>query len=425
MTLTTTNLIQLAPGRGESQGCSFPHVRAIELFSGPGGMSLGFTEAGFEVVQAIDINEAAVQTYRANIGTHAAVGDLTEDPDLARGADVITGGPPCQGFSSAGLRRQGDHRNTLVSRFAEMVANYRPAAFMFENVEGFLTLDHGDYVLDLLGPLIEAGYRVHLRKINAANYGVPQHRKRVVAIGGLGWDPSFPEATHSAFGAPGAIALGPAAPRAPSVLAVLDGLPRPAELPPGKPQDHWSKPLEGIDLERVGHLGPGQRMRDLPEELQHPSYGRRAFRRVMDGTPSERRGGAPSGVRRLVGEEPSKAITSGARTEFIHPSRDGFLTLRECARIQTFPDSFEFHGTASERAQQIGDAVPPLLARVFAETLAGHLTERIVHVDGKGALLSFSPTIANGMSPALAETVRKVRSKFGPLDAKLQETLWH
>lgn len=388
-------------------------------------MSLGFIAADFEIVQAIDTSEAAVETYRGNVGSHATVGDLTEEPDLVDGADVIIGGPPCQGFSSAGLRRQGDHRNTLVARFAEIVASYRPAAFMFENVEGFLTLDHGDYVLDLLGPLIEAGYKLHLRKINAANYGVPQHRKRVVAIGGLGWEPSFPEPTHSAFGAPGAIMLDPSAPRTPSVLAALDNLPEPAESPPGEPHDHWSKPLAGVDLERVGHLGPGQRMRDLPEELQHPSYSRRALRRVMDGTPSERRGGAPSGVRRLVGDEPAKAITSGARTEFIHPSEDRFLTLRECARIQTFPDDFVFHGTASERAQQIGDAVPPRLSAAFAKTLARCMAERVIQVDDSGSLLSFVPTTANGMSPALAETVRKVRTAFQPADGELQETLWH
>jgi DNA (cytosine-5)-methyltransferase 1 len=398
--------------------------RAIDLFSGPGGMSLGFSAGGYQVLQAIDFSAPAVETYNANVGPHAAVGDLANEPDLTSGADVIVGGPPCQGFSSAGLRRRGDHRNTLIARFAEIVVSYRPAAFLFENVEGFLTLDHGDYVLDLLGPLIEEGYRVHLRKINAANYGVPQHRKRVIAIGGLGWEPSFPEHTHSAFGAPGAVMLSSSAPRTPTVASALGGLPEAAESPRGEPDDHWSKPLASTDSERIRSLGPGQRMRDLPEGLQHPSYSRRALRRVMDGTPSERRGGAPSGVRRLIGGEPSKTITSGARTEFIHPSCNRFLTLRECARIQTFPDEFVFHGTATERAQQIGDAVPPRLAKVFAESLSRDLAERTVQVERSGALLSFIPTIANGMSPALVETVRKVGSAFRPVDAGLQETLW-
>ena len=114
---------------------------------------------------------------------------------------VIAGGPPCQGFSSAGMRRTGDKRNTLVACFAQIVTRKRPRAFVFENVEGFLTAEGGKRVLDLLTPLVTAGYRIHLRKVNAANYGVPQHRKRVIAIGGLGWEPSFPEPTHSAHGA--------------------------------------------------------------------------------------------------------------------------------------------------------------------------------------------------------------------------------
>src|SRR5207253_590177 len=105
------------------------------------------------------------------------------------------------------------------------------------------------------------------------------------------------------------------------------------------------------------------------QELWHESYRRRAFRRVMDGTPTERRGGAPAGVLRLRAEEPSKAITGGARSEFLHPTEHRNLTIRECARLQTFPDSFTFHGTASERSELIGNAVPPLLAAVLARTL--------------------------------------------------------
>ena len=102
------------------------------------------------------------------------------------------------------MRLAGDNRNTLVSVFAQLVARVRPPAFVFENVEGMLTTEKGQRIDDLLGPLVAGGYRVHLRKVNAANYGVPQHRKRVVAIGGLGFDPTFPEPTRSAFGAPGA-----------------------------------------------------------------------------------------------------------------------------------------------------------------------------------------------------------------------------
>ncbi|MGH7136740.1 MAG: DNA cytosine methyltransferase, partial [Pirellulales bacterium] len=166
-------------------------------------MSLGFERAGFGLVQAVDCWAPAVETYRKNLGEHAHQRRIAADIDIPE-ATVIVGGPPCQGFSSAGRRTDDDERNSLVAVFAKIIARLRPAAFVFENVEGFLTGARGRFVIDLLRPVVDAGYHIHLRKVNAANYGVAQHRKRVIAIGGLGWEPSFPEPTHSAHGAPGA-----------------------------------------------------------------------------------------------------------------------------------------------------------------------------------------------------------------------------
>ena len=394
----------------------------LDVFSGPGGLSLGFLTAGFDVVRAIDVDRAAVETYQRNIGSHAQEHDIRGLIDLPS-ADVIIGGPPCQGFSSAGLRRVGDHRNSLVRRFADIVCELRPSAFLFENVEGFLTGEDGAFVLDLLSPLVNAGYRIHLRKVNAANYGVPQHRKRVIAIGGLGWSPRYPDPTHSALGAPGAALAGRHLPRTPSILAAIDDLPPAATVPPGAPHDHWFRPLTELDLDRARMLAPGQRMRDLPDHLWHESYRRRAFRRVRDGTPTERRGGAPVGVLRLRPDEPSKAITSGARTEFLHPVENRNLTLRECARLQTFPDDFVFLGTLAQRAQLIGDAVPPKLAIAFARTLLEDL--RGYSANGDGALLSFSPTLSSGMSPALRHISDKIAAHFwSRSECNEQLTLW-
>ncbi|HZO98026.1 MAG TPA: DNA cytosine methyltransferase [Gaiellaceae bacterium] len=382
----------------------------VDLFAGAGGLSLGFTAAGFEVLCAADNTPAAVETYNANLGPHATVLDLAGEVTLPD-CDVIAGGPPCQSFSSAGRRRDDDHRGTLVRRFAEMIVRHRPRAFVFENVEGFLTAGGGSRVLELLEPIIEAGYRVHLRKINAANYGVPQHRKRVLAIGGLGWEPTFPAPTHSAFGAPGARRVASHLPLTPTLGEALEGLGRPSERPPGDPPDHFARPLRDLDRVRAEAMKQGQTMRDLPEELWHESYRRRAFRRVMDGTPTERRGGAPAGLRRLRVDAPSKAITSGARSEFLHPTEHRLLTLRECARIQTFPDSFRFVGTASERALLIGNAVPPRLARAVADSLLADLQEARSD-NNAGALLSFVPTLADAMSPALARTTELVARRF-------------
>lgn len=398
-------------------------LSVMDLFCGAGGLSLGFLRAGFSVLSAVDSSPVAVETYTKNLGRHAEVADLVEDLDFPN-ATVIAGGPPCQGFSSAGMRRNGDHRNSLVSRFANIVSRLRPMAFVFENVEGFLTAENGAHVLELLAPLLEAGYQIHLRKINAANFGVPQHRKRVIAIGGLGWEPSFPEPTHTAFGAPGALLASRHLPLTPAVAQVLGNLPPPGLDPPGVPQGHYYRPLEGLDLERAKALQPGETMRDLPEDLKHESFKRRAYRRVMDGTPTERRGGAPAGIRRLRGDEPSKAITGGARSEFLHPFDHRPLTIREGARLQTFPDEFTFSGTASDQAQLIGNAVPPRLANVIATSIAKDLRlEKMPR--NKGAILSFVPTLADGHSPILKRVITTVEKEFRPYLATQELVLWH
>ena len=398
--------------------------KVADLFCGAGGLSLGFRQAGFETVIAADLHDAAVETYRANLGRHAINHDLSHLISLPE-ADVIVGGPPCQGFSSAGMRKPGDARNTLVSAFASHVVHYRPLAFVFENVEGFLTTDSGSYVFDLLEPVIRAGYRLHVRKINAANYGIPQHRKRVLVIGGLGWDPTFPEPTHTAFGAPGARRPAKHLPDTETLEEALRNLPTAATEPPGVPQGHYYKPLGGLDLKRAMALKPGDTMRDLPEDLHHDSYRRRAFRRVMDGTPTERRGGAPAGVRRLRPDEPSKAITAGARSEFLHPYEHRPLTIRECARLQTFPDEFHFRGTPSDQGQLIGNAVPPRLAHVIAAQLLVDLDSPPVLGEKPGDLLSFVPSVADGYSPVLREVTERVLGTFSRQPQPEQEPLWH
>lgn len=400
-----------------------PSYTVLDLFCGAGGVSLGMTRAGFTVRQAIDFNRAAVATYRENFGDHVAALDLSaSDLDLPT-TDVITGGPPCQGFSSAGLRRSGDPRNSLVSAFASHIVRLRPRAFIFENVEGFLTAENGERVLELLEPLVDAGYRIHLRKVNAANYGVPQHRKRVVGIGGLRWNPSFPAPTHTAFGAPGALNAGRHLPRTPTVEQSLEGLAQPTRELPGDPQGHFAHELEGDDLRRAIELRPGNTMRDLPAELQHDSYRRRSLRRVMDGTPSEKRGGAPAGVRRLYADQPSKAITSGARGEFLHPVNHRYVTLRECARLQTFPDDFVFRGTQAEQDVLVGNAVPPRFAESVARSLSADLDTAAPTFE-KGALLSFVPTMAEGMSPALARTLAAVEATFPEVTPAEELKLW-
>ena len=389
-------------------------ITVVDLFCGAGGLGAGLHVAGLETIHAVDSLPAAVRTYSMNFAKPACLQSLDWDSELPP-ADIIVGGPPCQGFSSAGQRQVEDSRNSMVAVFAHLVASSRPSAFVFENVEGFLTGENGRYLLEFVDTLVRAGYCIHLRKVNAAHYGVPQHRKRVIAVGGLGWDPGFPAYTHCAVGMPGATRVGRGLPPCPTVAEALRGLPAAERRPSLKSacSDHSVRVPRDADLARYRALAPGQTMKDLPEELWHPTFRRRAFRRVMDGTPSERRGGPPAGLRRLRGDQPSKAITSGAATEFVHPVEPRLLTLRECARLQTFPDSFQFAGTQSERALLIGNAVPPSLGEVLGRHLEQALRKRrACKTPTSAGLKSFVVTTGTAMSPALRRSTAAIEARY-------------
>jgi DNA (cytosine-5)-methyltransferase 1 len=402
---------------------------AISLFAGAGGCSLGFGQAGYDVRFATDIDADSVESYRRNFpGIPCDVADirqLTAEAVLQRiglnpgELDMLLGGPPCQGFSSAGVKGGDDPRNSLLGHYVRLLEGIRPKWFVMENVEGLLTNDGGSPVRDTVAAFLEAGYSLNLEKVYAQGYGIPQRRKRVLIVGNrLGYDFLFPEPVTRFSGSifrKGEITFATAVGDLPPA-ATEAGEPQAFCEPPqnelqaylrGEARtvtDHYAVVLSEIQLERVRGLQPGQTMKDLPEHLQHDSFRRRAFRRVMDGTPVEKRGGAPSGLKRLFADEPSLTITSAATREFVHPTEDRLLTLRECARLQTFPDSFEFAGSAASRIQQVGNAIPPMLARAVAEHIARNYGFA-VRYDGNGhPALRFCLTRSVGMSPALALT---------------------
>jgi DNA (cytosine-5)-methyltransferase 1 len=402
---------------------------AISLFAGAGGCSLGFQQAGFDVRFATDIDRDAVETYRHNFPeTPCEAADvrdlglemLLDKVGLRSGElDILLGGPPCQGFSSAGLKSAEDPRNSLVRHYVRLLEGIRPKWFVMENVEGLLTNDGGLHVRDAVEAFLNAGYSVNLEKVYAQGYGVPQRRKRVLIVGNrMGHDFVFPDAVTLFSGnifRKGEITFSTATSDLPS--ATTDAGKALSHIGPPKNElqaylrgeaktvtDHFSPALSGIQLERVRGLTPGQTMKDLPEHLQHESFRRRAFRRVMDGTPVERRGGAPSGLKRFFADEPSLTITSAATREFVHPTEDRLLTLRECARLQTFPDSFVFAGSSASRIQQIGNAIPPMLARTVAEHIAKTYGFDTRYNGSAHPKLRFRLTRSEGMSPALART---------------------
>ncbi|MGS1117726.1 DNA cytosine methyltransferase [Castellaniella sp. UC4442_H9] len=408
----------------------------VSLFSGAGGFSAGFTQAGLKPLFGTEINADACQTYQLNIGSPCHQLDLstvepTQLEKLAGGRRpfVVIGGPPCQGFSTAGPRNSSDPRNQLIFNYLNIVETLAPRWFIFENVEGLLTSGGGKDLARLVREFVDMGYSVRLQKVNLASYGVPQTRKRVLIIGNrLGINFQFPNELFS-FNS-GKAKKSSGRPMAPSLAEAIAGLgpavstkdalvPYPSVDPVNAFDARMRKSnvlgavTHHIRMEPAGRmqvelLKPGQTMKDLPPELWHDSYKRRANRRVSDGTPTEKRGGAPSGIKRLHDSLQSLTITSAAAREFIHPSEHRPLTIRECARIQTFPDKYQWVGNNASVMQQIGNAVPPLAAELLAKHLQeidGSFGGDTRPADGKPAkLLGFVLTEALGMSPALKST---------------------
>ncbi len=400
----------------------------LSLFCGAGGCSLGFKQAGYEILFASDLDKASVSSYRANFPETKCVEADIQNLDFSQvlfnlglvvgELDVLIGGPPCQGFSTAGLRFWDDPRNLLLKQYIQALKTIRPKWFLMENVEGLLTADKGKYIFETVKALVECGYQIRVEKVYSQEYRVPQRRKRVLIIGNrLGIDFSLPEpqtGIHGRIFRCSDITL----------RHTIVGLPKPSDNNQQKLDyplpvtSSWEKYLRGTASEVVDHflpkmtdlqvarikaLKPGQTMKNLPIDLQHESFKKRANRRVMDGIPSEKRGGAPSGLKRLFFDEPSLTITGASTREFIHPDEDRPLTIREAARIQTFPDNFVFLGNASDKIQQIGNAIPPLISYTFAKHIKDNYGfEQEDNVSGR--LLGFTLTKANAMSPALKMT---------------------
>ncbi|MEX0361046.1 MAG: DNA cytosine methyltransferase [Allomuricauda sp.] len=403
--------------------------KAISLFCGAGGCSLGFELAGYDVIYASDFDKAAIDTYQLNFPeTLSEVQDIiTQDfkslmtrLSIKQGElDILIGGPPCQGFSTAGTRFWDDPRNQLLKEYVRCLDEIRPKWFLMENVEGLLTSNKGNYVYEAAKAFRDLGYTIRIDKVYSQEYGIPQRRKRVIITGNrIGLDFESPKPTSFTTGRifkNSEFTLNDAFVNLPKASeSSIESIPYSSSInsslfdyyrnPNGTISDHFSKPIQGVNLKRIEALKQGQTMKDLPESLQHESFKKRSKRRVMDGTPSEKRGGAPSGLKRLLLNQPSLTITSAATREFIHPTENRPLTIRECARIQTFPDHFHFKGTQSQKIKQIGNAIPPLLAKVFGEHIASQGFDEPKKVMNKGKLIAYNLTKANAMSPALEKT---------------------
>jgi len=357
--------------------------KLIDLFAGAGGMTLGFTKIfgnHFESVWANDFNKDACETYRANFGDHCHEGDILsilDDPStVIPKADVVIGGPPCQGFSLLNKFREGDPRKQMWMPFLEVVERSQAEVFVMENVPQILGSPEHDQIIEVAESM---GFQMAWAKLCAADYGVPQKRFRAFIVGCKFADPKKvfpPPKTH----------FDPSARLSPlnnlfsreeyaenpiPWRTVRDAI---ADLPPptGTEPSVDSTPLN-IHFGRTPTETSVLRYKAIPHEgMNRFDLERNAPELTPDCWKRKKSGGTDL-FGRLWWDRPSFTI----RTEFfkpekgryLHPAQHRPITHREAARFQSFPDTFAFKGTKIEIARQIGNAVPPMLAAAVARSV--------------------------------------------------------
>lgn len=344
-------------------------LKLIDLFAGAGGMTLGFTDdrfcGGFESVWAVDIDRAATRTFNENFGDHAICTDIDEwvtNGEPVPAADIVIGGPPCQGFSLLNKKRKGDARRELWQPFMDVVELSGARAFVIENVAELRGSPEHDAIVARAEAL---GFKTATDVLLAADYGAPQARRRTVI---LGWKrklfnaPIFPPLpTHSSAERHSNL------PRWRTVRDAIGDLPAPVGTEPrdvSTPLDlHFGRNPTAKSLARYRAVPPGGNRFDL----------QRVAPEITPDCWVRKTSGGTDLFGRLWWDRPSVTI----RTEFfkpekgryLHPDQDRPITHREAARLMGFPDDFRFFGTKIEIARQIGNAVPPPLAGAIASAV--------------------------------------------------------
>jgi len=334
----------------------------LDLFSGCGGMSLGFEQAGYEIKLGIDSWNDALLTFKNNHkDSNTLENDLSslEPSEIGiNSIDVIIGGPPCQGFSIAGKRVIEDERNDLYKSFVKFVDYFKPKAFVMENVPNILSMGKGVVKSKIINDFIDLGYNVNCQVLMSSNYGVPQNRKRAFFVG---------IKNHNNFEFPKHIDKRKITSReAISDLpdcSIIDGsrYPLPSTSNYQKKIKNGSKYLFNHQLTEhqektvkiISLVPDGGNYKDLPEHLKETRKVNIAWTR-------------------LNSQKPSFTIDTGHRHHF-HYKFNRVPTVRESARIQSFPDNFIFFGSKTSQYRQVGNAVPPLLAKSLANKLKEYL----------------------------------------------------
>ena len=357
---------------------------AIDLFSGAGGLSAGFIMAGFHVAASVEKDKFAAETQRYN---HARwkqyrikvlEDDLRNTPGvIARlqdegieDVDVVVGGPPCQGFSRSNMRtrNRANPDNDLFRQFVNVVETYRPKVIVLENVANLAIFENGEVVDEIISAFRSIGYAVDMALLNAVNFGVPQNRKRVFFIGTRYKIPiQFPnsEVTDPA----GFVSVWDAISDLPplengntidempyrSNVNLTDYQKRMRRRQSSRVRNNLVTRNSDLVIKRYSFIPQGGNWRNIPDELMENYANKERCHQWI--------------YRRLPDNEPAVAITNFRKNMLIHPREDRGLSVREAARLQSFPDDFIFFGGIGHQQQQVANAVPPLLARAVAKSV--------------------------------------------------------
>jgi len=335
-------------------------ITFVDGFAGAGGLSLGLHQVGLRSLLAFDNDPVACQTLERNLGGRVVNGSLSSiDPQVLKHdlgvPDVVVGGPPCQGFSTQRRGERGDVRNDLVTQYFEFALAIRPRAIIMENVPGVLGARGHGHMSEVFSMLDDSGYRVDHRVVDTATLGVPQRRRRAIIAA---WDPD--RALPFDFDA--LTAVRPSR----TVRDAISDLPSPPEDYSEHPRfaNHVRVRMHEINLRRISYVPPGGGRLDIPEHLQMACH-RDSDHRHLDV------------FGRLQWDQPAGTITAMfdnfTRGRFAHPAEDRNITNREGARLQSFPDDYVFAGAKKQVARQIGNAVPPMLARSIGQQVIRQL----------------------------------------------------
>lgn len=384
------------------------YLTVVDLFSGPGGLSRGFEDARnhsfrFKTIVANDIDELARRTFQENHKeTEFVPGSISDEQtkrkiqDAVRKTigkptvDIVIGGPPCKGFSLANkmTRVMSNPMNHLMYHFLEMVRRLKPQAFVMENVPGILAMEDGKVVESLINDFKKLGYsNAEAWLLNAADYGVPQIRKRAFLVGSKAEIPiSRPTKTH---GTSNEVKNASNLCQQVKLIEAIGDLPKIRvgmtlattnqylEGPQNEFQKEMRKKSKSVEnhvvtkntdlvIERMRSVPPGGNWENIPLELMQ-----------VDGKYSKIEHAHSMIYKRLLKDEPSITITNFRKGMMIHPTQHRLLSVREAARIQTFPDDYVFCGGLSSQQQQVSDAVPVMLARKVAEAMLVHMHQII------------------------------------------------